>query len=334
MTQLINRINKLSKEIEDFSLSECSPSDDPDNQTAYLYSFKDISKRYVQSLIRLDDSSINKMLESIDVEIDEITEAYNLKADLQGIIDYLCDTKALREKTVLSAKKANELAEIIISNLASESANNLAMICTSYGLEAGTTEEAFQSKRSYAYKRIAHLSNEEIQELGKKLLGKYPNSKLDKIVVNLIDNDKLDVISEFDNIKKSISEELEKANFTIWIAVAWFTDKDLANLLYKKSQQGLNIQIILNDDEINSKLKTKLDELFEVTLAPSSSKYDKLMHNKFCVIDLERTIHGSYNWTYKAQYNNETISIIESRREAKEFAKQFLKLKQEIKKNN
>ena len=64
--------------------------------------------------------------------------------------------------------------------------------------------------------------------------------------------------------------------------------------------------------------------------APSNNKFNKLMHNKFCVIDLEKVIHGSYNWTNKAQYNNETISIIDNRLEAKKFAEQFLKIKQEI----
>lgn len=54
------------------------------------------------------------------------------------------------------------------------------------------------------------------------------------------------------------------------------------------------------------------------------------MHNKFCVIDFEKVIDGSYNWTNKAQYNNETISIIDSRLESKKFADQFLKIKQEI----
>jgi phosphatidylserine/phosphatidylglycerophosphate/cardiolipin synthase-like enzyme len=54
------------------------------------------------------------------------------------------------------------------------------------------------------------------------------------------------------------------------------------------------------------------------------------MNNKFCVIDLEKIIHGSYNWTNKAQYNNETILIIDSRLEAEKFADQFLKIKQEI----
>jgi hypothetical protein len=238
MSTLIERINKLSEEIENFPLGNCSPSDDPDKQDAFLYGFNDISKRFILSLKRLDDYRINQMLENINIEIEHIVEAYNLKAELQGIIDYLNDTKSLRDKSVLSAKIVNELTEVLIGNLASESANNLALICSNYGLKVGTTEEAFQSKRNYVYKRVAHLDNESILELGKKMLGKYPNSKLDEIVVSLLDSDNLGVISEFDNIKRIISNEIEKANFVIWVAVAWFTDRDLANQLYLKSKQG------------------------------------------------------------------------------------------------
>ena len=105
---------------------------------------------------------------------------------------------------------------------------------------------------------------------------------------------------------------MEKSKYIIWVAVAWFTDRDLANILYKKAKQGVNIQIVLNDDKINSTLKEKLKEHFEVYFAPSNDKFSKLMHNKFCIIDLEKVIHGSYNWTNKAQYNNETISFIDA----------------------
>ncbi len=52
MSALIERINKLSEEVEKFPLGKCLPSDDPDIQTAYLYSFKDLSKRFVAFLKR------------------------------------------------------------------------------------------------------------------------------------------------------------------------------------------------------------------------------------------------------------------------------------------
>ena len=55
------------------------------------------------------------------------------------------------------------------------------------------------------------------------------------------------------------------------------------------------------------------------------------MHDKFCVIDFKKVIHGSYNWTNNDQYNNESITIVDSRELAEEFAEHFIKLKFDIK---
>lgn len=337
MSQLIERILKLSKEIENFPLGNCSPSDDPDMQTAYLYSFKDLTKRFISSAKRIEDNTLAKMIEEIDTNPEYITEAYDLKAELQGIIDYLNDSKTsanknIKEKTEISETTAKKLSEIIQENLVQESANNLPMICSGYGLANGTVEEAFKSKNNYVYPRIAHLSTQQIYELGNKMKGKYPNSGLDDFINRISEIDNFSLISEFENIQDVLKKEINDAKFLIWIAVAWFTDKELANLLYLKSKKGLNIQIILNDDIINSGIKEKLNNYFETHLVPNNERFKKLMHNKFCIIDLEKVIHGSYNWTNKAKYNDETISVIKSRVTAEKFAKEFIKLKTELKK--
>lgn len=52
------------------------------------------------------------------------------------------------------------------------------------------------------------------------------------------------------------------------------------------------------------------------------------MHNKFCIIDLETVLHGSYNWTNKAQYNYETIIIEKDCIFAEKFSEEFIRLKQ------
>ena len=51
------------------------------------------------------------------------------------------------------------------------------------------------------------------------------------------------------------------------------------------------------------------------------------MHNKFCIIDLNKVIYGSYNWTGNAKYNNESITITEGREVAEDFANQFIQLR-------
>ncbi len=101
MSKLIERIKTLSEEVENFPLGKCSPSDDPEMQTAYLYSFKDLAKRFVASLKRLDDSRLLKMLETIDLNTEFITEAYDMKADSQTVIYYLNDTDNLRERVAI-----------------------------------------------------------------------------------------------------------------------------------------------------------------------------------------------------------------------------------------
>lgn len=335
MSILNDRIQSLIVEIKAFPLGKCSPSDDPDKKSAYVFGFLDLARRFMGSAKRIDNSDLQSELSNIELDIQEITEAYDLKAELMNIFDLIEDLSAdpnsiLEVKATISPETANKLLDIIIDNLVSESATNLPLICQGYGLSEGEVSEAFASKRNYVYSRVSHLSSEGVFSIANKMQHKYVGTELENIVSNIRDsNERLNVISQFNDIKALLISEITKAKFTIWVAVAWFTDKELANLLYKKSKEGLNIQIILNDDRINLSLSGKLKIHFETYLVPESNR--KLMHNKFCVIDLNRVIHGSYNWTNKAQYNNETISLIENRATAQEFANQFIKLKEELK---
>jgi phosphatidylserine/phosphatidylglycerophosphate/cardiolipin synthase-like enzyme len=335
MVSLIDRIKHLINEIQKFPLGECSPSDDPDKQSAYVYAFLDLARRFVGSAKRIDSELLAIEVNKIDLDIQVITEAYELKAELLNVSDLIEDlsddpNSKLEAKVTISPATANQLLEIITNNLVGESANNLPLISAGYGLKEGEISEAFASKNNYVHSRTCHLSPSEILSIAENMAYKYSNTELEVILSNIRDsNERLNVISKFDDIKSLLINELTKAKFTVWVAVAWFTDKDLANLLYKKSKEGLNVQIIINGDKINSKLSTKLSGYFETYLVPESNR--KLMHNKFCVIDLNRVIHGSYNWTNKAQYNNETVSFIENRAVAVDFANQFVKLKKELK---
>ncbi|MUG99769.1 hypothetical protein F7734_48855 [Scytonema sp. UIC 10036] len=137
-------------------------------------------------------------------------------------------------------------------------------------------------------------------------------------------NVNIDVL--FDEIQKSIIKEIELAKFIIWIAVAWFTDKQIFDKLLEKSSQGVNVQLIICDDDINR--NSGLDYTkFETYKIPKIGKYENIMHNKFCVIDLNKVINGSYNWTNKAKYNFETVTTFSNRQEAEKFAEEFIKLK-------
>lgn len=115
----------------------------------------------------------------------------------------------------------------------------------------------------------------------------------------------------FENIAERIQQEISKAQKSIFIAVAWFTNKKLFNELVNKTRNGCTVYIIISDDKIN--LNSSID--FEQLITDKSKVYkigngdSELMHNKFCVIDYSTVITGSYNWSYKAESNFENVII-------------------------
>jgi hypothetical protein len=121
-----------------------------------------------------------------------------------------------------------------------------------------------------------------------------------------------------------IYNEIEKSKISIKAAVAWFTDPELLKLiLNKKTQDNLEINIILFNDSINKKL-SDLNLLGDNLHFSNTLKYDYIMHHKFCIIDDIKVITGSYNWTVKARrYNRENILCVEDENIVKNFKNEF-----------
>ena len=111
----------------------------------------------------------------------------------------------------------------------------------------------------------------------------------------------------FENIQAHIQARLLAAESEIDLAVAWFTDRLLFDVLCEKAKSGVTVRLLIFDDDINKHLS--LNDL----QACGGRVYrisEKLMHNKFCVIDRAVVISGSYNWTNKARKDNyENITI-------------------------
>ncbi|MGF1541700.1 MAG: phospholipase D-like domain-containing protein [Pleurocapsa sp.] len=110
----------------------------------------------------------------------------------------------------------------------------------------------------------------------------------------------------FEKIQAQILEEIESAEFLIWVAVAWFTDKTLFDALVKKRQLGISVKIILIDDNINKGSLLDFSSMPTKWLPPEGD-YKNMMHHKFCVIDLKKVIHGSYK-SHFFKFSNSKIS--------------------------
>lgn len=134
----------------------------------------------------------------------------------------------------------------------------------------------------------------------------------------------------FEDIAERIHLELERAEHSIYIAVAWFTNRTLFSTLIEKSKEGVIVQLMLSNDYINQQSHVDYDQLNignSATYLIGDGKTD-LMHNKFCVIDGDTVINGSYNWSYKAEKNHENILITKGDSVlAEQFISQFKKIR-------
>lgn len=128
----------------------------------------------------------------------------------------------------------------------------------------------------------------------------------------------------FENIPEVINSYLAQATQSVRVAVAWFSDRGIFQTLCQQIQAGVRVELMIANHPFNfqdnslpfEQLKAYGGRFWVVGQDPNES----LMHNKFCVIDGQTVITGSYNWSYKARQNHENITVTEN---APELAAQF-----------
>jgi hypothetical protein len=138
----------------------------------------------------------------------------------------------------------------------------------------------------------------------------------------------MEVKEHFENIREVILDNLKDAKKEIIIAMAWFTSHDIFELLLQKAEE-IPIHLIVINDDINN----RLDGLDFQKLINKGGKFyfglqETPMHNKFCLIDGQVLITGSYNYTYLADsINSENIVVFKGATDIIEgYRIQFFKL--------
>ncbi len=112
------------------------------------------------------------------------------------------------------------------------------------------------------------------------------------------------VKAHFEDIKQVLLDEVGKADKSLDIAMAWFSDKELFELICSKLDNGLIARIEIRNDYTNNHYKA-LD--WQVFIDKGGILYfdrEGILHDKYCIIDSTLIITGSYNWTYNASENN------------------------------
>ena len=95
--------------------------------------------------------------------------------------------------------------------------------------------------------------------------------------------------------------------------------------LLEKKNEGCKVRVMVDANYTNQKHGVDLNP-FEHKAIKAERK--GIMHHKFCVIDNNITIHGSYNWTTNAETkNNEEISVDKNDvKKASAYTKEFNRL--------
>ncbi|PSJ71768.1 hypothetical protein C7N43_37635 [Sphingobacteriales bacterium UPWRP_1] len=118
------------------------------------------------------------------------------------------------------------------------------------------------------------------------------------------------MITQQNNYQQQIANYFDSADYSIKVAVSWFTDEVLIQRLIDKVKSGIKVDVLLSCDNLNllrHKLFRKLiNSGGQVRKLGSESALDGgFMHTKEVIIDNQVAYGGSYNFTKNAKSHYE-----------------------------
>ena len=136
-------------------------------------------------------------------------------------------------------------------------------------------------------------------------------------------------VAYFEGIREAIQKELLLATHSVYAAIAWFTDRTLFNTLIELQKKGVQVQICVIQDDINFTFGNLPFQNLNNDYGKFFATPDDKMHHKFCVIDENIVITGSYNWTNRAANAGKDENVIVTSGDnnlAQQFVKEFFKI--------
>ncbi|KAJ1980039.1 hypothetical protein H4R34_002601 [Dimargaris verticillata] len=126
---------------------------------------------------------------------------------------------------------------------------------------------------------------------------------------------------------KAMTTALNRCQRTLDVCVFNITDDDLANVLISASRRNVQVRIIADDEQCESRgsdvMRLHRDHGIPIRLDNSPS----FMHNKFALVDNHTVITGSYNWTKGARKSNrENILITDDPQAVTGYRQEFDRL--------
>jgi hypothetical protein len=143
-----------------------------------------------------------------------------------------------------------------------------------------------------------------------------------------------DIIINGTEIKQRIISEINNARQCIYVAMAWFTDRDIASAIIEAKNKNVVVDVILSSNTQNETVKLMFRGANINVHSFETGDSRGIMHHKFCLIDSKISINGSYNYSYNASNNNvENIHVTDDFSIYRQLLSEFDRLKYNIDNN-
>ncbi|WP_342742202.1 MULTISPECIES: phospholipase D family nuclease [unclassified Wolbachia] len=113
-----------------------------------------------------------------------------------------------------------------------------------------------------------------------------------------------------ENCAEQITNAIDQAQKSILIQAYTFTSKPIAQSLIRAKKRGVDIKVILDESQISSKYSV-INELFYQKIPVYIDYKPAISHSKIMIIDNQKIITGSFNFSDAAQKKNaENLLVI------------------------
>jgi hypothetical protein len=143
-----------------------------------------------------------------------------------------------------------------------------------------------------------------------------------------------DIITNGAEIKQRIISEINNARQSVYLAMAWFTDRDIASAFIEAKKRNVTVDVVLSSNAQNETVKQMFRGANINVHAFETGDERGMMHHKFCLIDSKISINGSFNYSYNASTNNvENIHVSDDYNIYRQLYSEFDRIRENIDNN-
>jgi phosphatidylserine/phosphatidylglycerophosphate/cardiolipin synthase-like enzyme len=127
-----------------------------------------------------------------------------------------------------------------------------------------------------------------------------------------------------DGVAAQLLALIQSAQESIYFMAYSFTANDLGDAIRQRAADGLTIAGVMDDEQINFNQGTEYDPFKQAGLDVRRDGNAGLMHHKVIIIDEKIVVTGSYNFTTRAEeQNDENVVIIHNPDVAAQYLAEF-----------